>query len=256
MSISDSGITQLTTHPKKSSIVASSSYDNTISLINIKTKILIAKFNGFIHNLGVLDVQFKHDGAELVSCDGSQKICVWKLNTLELSLAIARSDSGRPTMNPLLTIDEPTKSTVHVHEHEVDSILYLFDDYIVSKSAANDVTCWKFGEKYEEDDQVNIATETPVIILDRVRLADAIACVHRTFFRMTLEPNRLILVFGAMHMGKFYTYDFGDPQFKKLKSHDFYGMNSVVRMFDFSPCGKYMIAGTSSREIILFSCND
>jgi WD40 repeat protein len=245
-------VSQLCTHPSKSYIIASSSYDNSITLRNIRTKVFIARFAGLVHQFGVYDVQFREDGNELLSSDGSQHIAAWSLKSEDIKDKIKESEDMGSRRYPLIEVDNAAKLTRELHGSEIDSILYFSDDYIISKSAANDIVLWKFGEKQLRiGNNLNFAEHDPVKILKRIRQPD-LASIHRTFFRLALDRTRNIVVLTSMREGKFYSFDFAD-QNAGLQSHIFPKLDSIVRMFDFTPDGKYLIAGTASRKLYLFS---
>jgi WD40 repeat protein len=228
-------------------------------LVNVETRVLIAKLAGLFHQYHIFDVAFKDDGNEILSSDQSQKICAWSLDSKDIKKAIETSENmtlpNQKNKEPLITIEEPSKMTSQVHEHEVDSISYLFDDYIVSKSSANEVICWKFAEKVPLiNGKINIAVETPVKVMKNIRYADISIKKHRIFYRFGIDKKNLIFVITSMNYGEFYSYEFGDSQLD-LKIQKFPELLTTVRMFNFSPDGKYLIAGTASREIFLFSSN-
>lgn len=167
---------------------------------------------------------------------------------------IKKSEKKMLENDPLITIDAPSKTTTEIHlKTEIDSLFYLFDDFFVSRSAANDVICWKFGEKLPKlGDKKNVAINDPVKIMKRIREPTPSKENHRTWFRFAIDRKNLLLAFNSMKMGTFCSFNFAN-QDEGVTENVFPQMKSIVRFFDFSPDGKFLVAGTPSRELFLFT---
>lgn len=235
-------VSKLMTHPKLPYIIASSSYDESVKLWNIESKVCIAKFAGFVHSLGVFDIAFNSDGTELLSSDGGGKIAAWNFEDPVVINAIQRSRNPR---HETIEIHDCEKQATYIHNREVDSICYLNNDHIVSKSACNDVIHWSFGKLDKKNHEV---------VHKQIRANSDAAKYHRIFIRFAVSPIRRMLVVPSMVEKQIFYYEFDNEYDAKSKINIYYvsNLNSVVRMFDFSPDEKFLIAGTASREIHLF----
>ncbi|CAF1444591.1 unnamed protein product [Adineta ricciae] len=136
-------------------LMASACSNYTVSLWDAEAALCLAHYVGPDHHKqGVLAVDLNYEGTFIVSGGLDNIVCVWSTQEPEIreNLIIARKGPLFKEFR-LLVPHRVHFSVLHsatIHQHYVDSVKWLSENIIVSKSADHMYCIWKFDAKEKE----------------------------------------------------------------------------------------------------------